>query len=352
MNRLALRRTGSPSPPFGAAARLVGAPRKPRAAARRAARPRADRRDACPACRRCADPRQPLQRDGAGQLSPAVAGALRARLRAEPARERRLGDRPRDAEGGRHLQGRRQSAARRAVVGPAHAVGRQQCRGPHRRQPDADRPEDRQAGQGDRRSTTRTTCTCRPTASRRSSSPRRTSGSTSATRRRWRSQYSIADAGVRRHQPRRLLDRRPVRDLHLRVRRPLAKVDLVNRKVLGTISLSKYFARPDVLAAIDKPGRKPKKMPRPGERGEICTTPGHAAGHPHLARRQALLRRRHDGRRRARRRRRVVQAGRLHPDRHRHARPVPEPRRQAAVRRQPRHATRSTAPSAARAACR
>jgi YVTN family beta-propeller protein len=32
-----------------------------------------------------------------------------------------------------------QSAARRAVMGPQDAVGRQQCRGPHRRQPDADR---------------------------------------------------------------------------------------------------------------------------------------------------------------------------------------------------------------------
>ena len=42
-----------------------------------------------------------------------------------------------------------QPAARRAVVGPEDAVGHQQRRGPHRRQPDADRPDDRQAGQGD-----------------------------------------------------------------------------------------------------------------------------------------------------------------------------------------------------------
>ena len=40
-------------------------------------------------------------------------------------------------------------------------------------------------------------------------------------------------AEVRRHQPRRLLDRRPLRDLHLRVPGTVAKIDLVNRKVLG-----------------------------------------------------------------------------------------------------------------------
>ena len=38
----------------------------------------------------------------------------------------------------------------------------------------------------------------------------------------------------------------------------ITKIDLVNRKVLGTIRLSKYFARPEVLAVIDKPGKKPK----------------------------------------------------------------------------------------------
>ena len=63
-------------------------------------------------------------------------------------------------------------------------------------------------------------------------------------------------------------------DLHLRVRRPMTKIDLVDRKVLGTIRLSQYFARPDVLAVIDKPGKKPKKMPDPAGAGEICTTPG------------------------------------------------------------------------------
>jgi YVTN family beta-propeller protein len=54
----------------------------------------------------------------------------------------------------------------------------------------------------------------------------------------------------------------------------VTKIDLVNRKVLGTLRLSKYFARPEVLAVIDKPGKKPKKVPDPAGAGEICTTPG------------------------------------------------------------------------------
>ncbi len=55
----------------------------------------------------------------------------------------------------------------------------------------------------------------------------------------------------------------------------ITKVDLVNRSVLGTLSLSQYFARPDALALIAKPGKKPTKIPDPGQPGnEICTTPG------------------------------------------------------------------------------
>ena len=55
----------------------------------------------------------------------------------------------------------------------------------------------------------------------------------------------------------------------------LTKVDLVNRSVLGTIRLSPYFNRPDALAIIDKPGKKPKFVPDPAQLGaEICTTPG------------------------------------------------------------------------------
>jgi YVTN family beta-propeller protein len=54
----------------------------------------------------------------------------------------------------------------------------------------------------------------------------------------------------------------------------VTKIDLVERKVLGTLRLSRYFARPEVLAVIDKPGRKPKFVPDPSGTGEVCTTPG------------------------------------------------------------------------------
>lgn len=55
----------------------------------------------------------------------------------------------------------------------------------------------------------------------------------------------------------------------------VTKIDLVNRKVLGTLKLSQYFNRPDVLAVIAKPGKKPKYVPDPAQIGaEICTTPG------------------------------------------------------------------------------
>ena len=55
----------------------------------------------------------------------------------------------------------------------------------------------------------------------------------------------------------------------------LTKIDLVNRKVIDTIKLSPYFNRPDALAAIAAPGKKPTKIPDPGQPGaDICTTPG------------------------------------------------------------------------------
>ena len=55
----------------------------------------------------------------------------------------------------------------------------------------------------------------------------------------------------------------------------LTKIDLVNRKVVDTIKLSPYFNRPDVLAAIAVPGKKPTKIPDPAQPGaDICTTPG------------------------------------------------------------------------------
>ncbi|MDQ6629013.1 MAG: YncE family protein [Pseudomonadota bacterium] len=55
----------------------------------------------------------------------------------------------------------------------------------------------------------------------------------------------------------------------------VTKIDLVEGRVVGTIKLSRYFARPDVLALIAKPGKKPVKVADPAGGGaEICTTPG------------------------------------------------------------------------------
>ena len=55
----------------------------------------------------------------------------------------------------------------------------------------------------------------------------------------------------------------------------ISKIDLVNRNVVGTIKLSQYFKRPEVLALIATPGKKPRKIPDPAQLGaEICTTKG------------------------------------------------------------------------------
>ena len=55
----------------------------------------------------------------------------------------------------------------------------------------------------------------------------------------------------------------------------ISKVDLVRRSVVTTTKLSRYFDRPDVLATLAKPGKKPAKIPDPAELGAtICTTPG------------------------------------------------------------------------------
>ncbi len=55
----------------------------------------------------------------------------------------------------------------------------------------------------------------------------------------------------------------------------ITKIDLVERKVLATLPLSKYFARPEVLSKLAEPGKKPKYIPDPAALGaEICTTPG------------------------------------------------------------------------------
>ena len=55
----------------------------------------------------------------------------------------------------------------------------------------------------------------------------------------------------------------------------LTKIDLVNRAVLGTIKLSPYYARPEVLEQLAKPGKKPRLIADVSQLGgTICTTPG------------------------------------------------------------------------------
>ena len=55
----------------------------------------------------------------------------------------------------------------------------------------------------------------------------------------------------------------------------VTKVDLVNRKVLATIKLSRYFDRPDALALVNVSLKSPKYVPDPKQPGgQICVTPG------------------------------------------------------------------------------
>ncbi len=55
----------------------------------------------------------------------------------------------------------------------------------------------------------------------------------------------------------------------------ITKVDLVNRRVLGTLRLSQYFDRPDALALVQVSLKRPKFVPDPQQAGgQICITPG------------------------------------------------------------------------------
>jgi DNA-binding beta-propeller fold protein YncE len=55
----------------------------------------------------------------------------------------------------------------------------------------------------------------------------------------------------------------------------ITKVDLLNRKVLGTIRLSRYFNRPEALALVQVSLKQPKYVPDPSEiGGRVCVTPG------------------------------------------------------------------------------
>jgi YVTN family beta-propeller protein len=55
----------------------------------------------------------------------------------------------------------------------------------------------------------------------------------------------------------------------------VTKVDLINRKVLGTIKLSQYFNRPEALSMVQTGLKTPKFVPDPAQiDGQICVTPG------------------------------------------------------------------------------
>ena len=55
----------------------------------------------------------------------------------------------------------------------------------------------------------------------------------------------------------------------------VTKVDLINRRVLGTIQLSQYFNRPEALAKVQTGLKTPKFVPDPAQiGGQICITPG------------------------------------------------------------------------------
>ena len=159
-----------------------------------------------------------------------------------------------------------------------------------------DRSEDRQGRARRSRSTIRTTCTSRPTASRRSWSPRRRSGSTSATRRRWR----CSTRSTCRAAP--------------------ASTTRTSRSTAGTRSSpasSQGTRRQDRPRQPQGAGLHPGDPARTADedrhgagrqgRDHLHDVEGDAAGHPRLAGRQAVLRRRHDGRRRPRHRRRDLQ---------------------------------------------
>ena len=162
--------------------------------------------------------RQPVQRDDRRQAEPRGRRRPAARVRAAHPVERRLRDRSRDVPGDRQVQGGPQSAARGAVVGPAHAVGREQRREHDQGQPDARRSEDRQGGQADPR---RRSLQHVLHAGRQVGDRRRRGDEAARLPRPEDDGDAVLDrrAEVRGHQPRGLLDRRPLRDLHVRVHR-------------------------------------------------------------------------------------------------------------------------------------
>ena len=75
----------------------------------------------------------------------------------------------------------------------------------------------------------------------------------------------------------------------------ITKIDMVDHRVMETISLSRYFDRPEVLAMLAKPGRKPRHLVDPVKpRSTVIATQPNAPGCAGLARWKNLLCGRHD----------------------------------------------------------
>ena len=118
------------------------------------------------------------------------------------------------------------------------------------------------------RSTTRTTCTSRPTASRRSWWPRRGSAWTSAIRRRWRcSTRSTCPAAPASTTPTSAIDGR-FAIFTCEFSGTLVKIDLVDRKVLGYLKLQMPATRFKEVPGA--PRAQAGKVWEPGET-ELCT---------------------------------------------------------------------------------
>ena len=157
---------------------------------------------------------QSLQRDPLGQDEPSRGQAFEPRLRAQSHVQRRLGHRPRVAESHRQIQSRHQPAACRAVMGPENPLGQQQRRRAPRRQRHAHRPAHRQARQkySGGRSLQHVLHAGRQRRHYRRRSAQALGFPRSADH---GDEVFHRNAAMRRHQPRRLFRRRPLRDLHL-----------------------------------------------------------------------------------------------------------------------------------------
>ena len=262
-----------------------------------------------------------------------------ARLRAQPAVERRLRHRPGHADGGRQVPRRPQPAARRAVVGHAHALGRQQCREHEGRQPHAGRSAHRQSRQADpgRRPVQHVFLAGRQVGDRRRRSVQAARLPRPATMA-MQSSLDVPRCGGINH----------------------ADFSIDGRFAIFTCEFTRHGGEdrsrqpqgarlhPAHQARAAHAGRQGHRRPR---RGHLHDVERHAAGRSRLTRRQDVLRRGHDVGRRARRRRRVISPDGLHPDRRRRPRALSRAATARSSTSPIADRTRSMGRPAARAAC-